>query len=66
MMTKRQAIAEVRACADAVIEQRTRQAMGWDKGIYRDDDTLQWRTISQSVRANVQEAFRLSVNFAKE
>jgi hypothetical protein len=36
-MTKRQAIAEVRAEANAIIEQLERRARGWDKGRWRDD-----------------------------
>ena len=64
MLTKRQAIIETRKLADAVIEQLERKANGWDKGIYRDDDTTRqtgWRTV---MHYNVQDAFRLSYEFS--
>jgi len=63
-LTRRQAIAEVRAEADYLIEQMTRKANGWDKGIYRDDDTLRAWTINQSIRNSVSNAFYLASLYA--
>ena len=63
-LTRRQAIAEVRAEADYLIEQMTRKANGWDKGIYRDDDTLRAWTISQSIKNSVNNAFYLARIYA--
>lgn len=63
-MTRNQAAAEVRALANACIEQMERQAKGWDKGVYRDDDTFMWITIKAAQRQNAAEAFRLSAAHA--
>lgn len=65
-MTKRQAIAEARAEANAIIEQQTRRAQGWDRGVYRDDDTLRMSTIRESLQASAAHAFALSAQFAGE
>jgi len=65
-LTRRQAIAEVRAEADFLIEQMTRKANGWDKGTFRDDDTLRAWTINQSIRNSVSNAFYLSAQFAAD
>ena len=63
--TRRQAIAETRACADALIEQAERFAKGWDVGrAYRQDDTLRLLTIAQARRLHVEIAFNLSRQFA--
>lgn len=63
--TDRQVYAAVRALADGVIEQRTRQAQGWDKGTHRDDMRTVDRNASNTIRRNIQaavaEAFSLSV-----
>lgn len=67
-LTKRQAIAETRDCANVVIEQLERRAKGWDRGAYRDDDTVRLRTINDHIALNVDVAFELSARFqsAKE
>lgn len=65
-MNKRQAIREAQQAADAVIEQRERQAKGWDKGLYRSDDTMRLWTIEQGVKMEVEHAFALSRQFAQE
>lgn len=61
--TKRQAIAAVRAEANALIEQAERKAKGWDKGAYRDDDTLRHETIAYCGRQSSALAFELSARF---
>jgi O-phosphoseryl-tRNA(Cys) synthetase len=61
-MTKRQAISEVRALADACIEQMERVARGWDKGDRRDDD-LSVR-VSATLSVNAQEAMWIARQFA--
>jgi hypothetical protein len=58
--SRRQAIRMVKECANAVIEQRERQAKGWDKGRYRDDDAHCLYTIKESIKANVDAAFALA------
>ena len=65
-MTKREAIKIARQCADSIIEQRTRQAKGWDQGVYRDDSQFRTMTIEEGVDLDVAEAFRLSKQFAGE
>jgi hypothetical protein len=60
-MTRRQAIRFARECADAIIEQRTRQARGWDKGRYRDDDTWRRYTIKQDMRMYAELAFGVAM-----
>jgi len=69
MKTKNQAIREARAEADAIIEQRTRQARGWDRGAHRDDvrivDRCWHPTIEQSVRMSVNHAFAMAARFAQ-
>lgn len=62
--TKRRAVAMVRENANALIEQLERRAKGWDRGFYRDDDTLQLWTIRQSIDLHVSESFALSAQFA--
>jgi hypothetical protein len=66
-MTKRQAIAEVRDCADAIIEQAERRAKGWDRGAWRDDERIVDRssrnTIAARIGVNVSRAFYLSAQF---
>ena len=68
MMTKRQAIAEVRSEADAIIEQLERRAKGWDRGLWRDDmrnvDCNFSNTIGATIRRSVAHAFALSAQFA--
>ncbi len=46
--------------ADAIIEQETRRARGWDQGRYRDDDTTRGETIEQAMRLNASDAFNLA------
>lgn len=62
-MTKNEAARIVRANADAVIAQCERWANGWDRGAYRDDDTLRLVTIKRDIRAAVRESFELSARF---
>lgn len=68
-MTKRQAIKEVRECADAVIEQAERIAKGWDKGNHRSNlrevDRNAGNTIRQEIKFHVYHAFALSRQFAE-
>lgn len=68
VMTKRQAIREVRECADALIEQSERRARGFDRGTWRDDVRPVDRNASNTIRANarfyVGVAFDLSRRFA--
>lgn len=65
---RREAIAAVRAEADALIEQSTRRAQGMDKGAWRDDmrivDRNTRNTIAATRRAGVALAFALSAKFA--
>lgn len=61
--TKRQAIAAVRAEANALIEQADRKAKGWDKGVYRDDDAMRLETIAYRCRMSSRLAFELSARF---
>ena len=56
MNIRNNAAATVRACADAIIEQRERQAKGWDQGRFRDDDTVRSITIEDAVKCNVEQA----------
>lgn len=66
-ITKRQAMREVRANADALIEQLERIAKGWDRGMYRSDtrdvDCVPHNSIRSRVRSYVSESFRLSAQF---
>lgn len=62
-LTMRQAIREVKADANALIEQMERKARGWDTGAYRDDDTTRQETINQRIRGYVGNAFALSERF---
>lgn len=63
-MNKRQAIKEVRECANAVIDQLERIAKGWDKGSHRDDMPEVSRNASnttrQLIRGHVGHAFELA------
>lgn len=67
-LDKRRAVAEVRALADAVIEQAERRAKGWDRGAWRDDvrtvDRSTRNTIAVNTDVNVRRAFYLSAQFA--
>lgn len=69
-MNKRQAIAEVRAEANALIEQAERRAKGWDRGIWRDDrravDCNAHNTIRACTARSVKNAFDLSARFSEE
>jgi hypothetical protein len=65
-MTKRQAIAEARAEANAIIEQQERIARGWDRGAYRSDDTLRQWTIRETLAMHSAHAFALSAMFAED
>ena len=62
--TKREAIRIARIEANAIIAQRERQAHGYDRGLFRDDDTLRRETIEQTVAFSVSIAFALSSKFA--
>lgn len=59
--TKRQAIAFVRAEANGIIEQGERRARGWDRGAYRDDDTLRAFTIASALEWSAHAAFVVAV-----
>lgn len=61
--TKRQAIAAVRAEANALIEQAERKAKGYDKGVYRDDDVMRRESIKYRCRMSSALAFELSARF---
>lgn len=63
-LTKRQAYRIVRECADAVIEQRTRQDKGWDKGRFRDNDVYRRWTIEQEIQFEVSCAFGVALAHA--
>lgn len=63
-MTRNQAAAQVRAAANAIIEQRTRQANGLDKGRFRDDDVRWMRPIEWSIREYIRDAMEV-VNLAR-
>ena len=65
-ITKRSAIREARAEADAIIEQLERRAKGWDKGAYRDDDTERYATIAQRLATSSAWAFHLSRMYGQE
>lgn len=62
--TRREALRTVRAEADYLIEQLSRRARGYDKGPYRDDDTIRLCTIARSTRDSVSLAFALSRKFS--
>lgn len=64
-MNKRQAIKECREEANAIIEQHERWAKGWDKGMFRDDDTEQLMGIAESIDCSVQYAFELSAMYGQ-
>lgn len=59
-MTRDQAAATIRANADAIIEQNAREAAGWDKGAYRDDDALRGCTIARWRRLVDQQVRELA------
>jgi hypothetical protein len=61
--TKRKAIAAVKAEANGIIEQLERRAKGWDKGAYRDDDTMRFMTIRESLTLSSQFAFAVAIEF---
>ena len=61
--TKRMAIADVRSAANSIIEQLERQAKGWDKGRYRDDDTVRTVPVSTQMHHLSEAAFRASWEF---
>ena len=61
--TKRMAIADVRSAANSIIEQRERQAKGWDQGRYRDDDTVRNVPINTQMHYLSEAAFRASWEF---
>lgn len=63
-MTKRQAVAEVRALADAVIEQLERFEAGWDKGLFRDDDMTCRVPARLALRRNAEAAERIAREYA--
>lgn len=66
--TPRQAAAIVRDEADALIDQLTRRAKGYDRGAWRDDcrtiDRLPHNTIAAQMRESVAVAFALARRFA--
>lgn len=63
-MTKRQAIRQAQQEANALIDQLERLAKGWDKGAYRDDDTMRIWTVQETIDLHVNAVFSLSVQFA--
>lgn len=64
-MTRRQAIREARAEADAIIAQHERFARGLDRGPWRDDvrpvDRNSGNTIRRQLQAGAAYAFQLSL-----
>jgi hypothetical protein len=66
-MTKRQAIAEVRAEANAIIEQLERRARGWDQGRWRNDMRAVERNGANTIAATLEwragYAFSLACSF---
>ena len=60
--TKRQAIAEVRALADAIIDQHTRWANGWDKNPMKRDDEARFTGVTPRMRNEMhsREAFKIA------
>ena len=62
--SKREAIKWVREEANAIIEQAERQAKGYDKGMYRDDDITCNQSIRYSQAMHSMAAFALSTKFA--
>lgn len=62
-MNKRQAIKEVRDSANYLIYMAERKAKGYDRGMYRDDDTMRLSTIRQSIHAEVKHAYALCEQF---
>ena len=62
--TKREALRLVREEANLIIEQAERKARGFDRGMYRDDDTLCHETIRQRTAYSVGIAFALASKFA--
>lgn len=69
-MNRRQAIAEVRAEANALIEQLERRARGFDRGMWRDDVRTVDRNARNTIRAtthrSVAHAFELSARFSNK
>lgn len=63
-LTRSAAIRTVRASADALIAQAERITKGFDKGAYRDDDSIRLLTIAQGNRMESECAFALSAKFA--
>ena len=62
--TKRTAIKWVREEADFLIAQAERQAEGFDRGLYRDDDCVRAMTITQARIWSSEIAFALSRKFS--
>lgn len=62
--SKREAVRLVREEANALIEQSERKARGFDRGMYRDDDTIRHETIRQRTAYSVDIAFALASKFA--
>ena len=63
-LSRNQAAASIRASADAVIEARTRQAIGWDTGAWASNvrvvDRQEWNTIEALIALEVADAFVLA------
>lgn len=63
--SKREAIKWAREEANAIIDQAERQAKGWDKGMYRDDDvTCRGQSIRYTQAMHSMVGFALSARFA--
>lgn len=63
--SRRQAESWAREEADAIIEQLTRRAQGWDRGLYRDDDVRRTETIRERLAWHSQMAFALSACWSR-
>ena len=64
VVNKREAIRMVREEANAIIEQSELKAAGYDRGMFRDDDTTRSETIRQRTQFSVNIAFALASKFA--
>lgn len=63
LTSRRAAIAFVRAEANGIIEQGERLAKGWDRGAYRDDDTLRLWTIRENLAGAALAAFEVAADW---
>lgn len=59
-MTRNQAAALVRDCANGLIDQLEREAKGWDKGEWRSDTRVVARNQSNTIAALKRELVRVA------